>query len=132
MSRPQHADGNHTDHSQAKTRRSSRRPRRTALASFAWLVAVLLLVPMPQAFADDTELLRANSSNPFLFIVLDNSRSMAASIDDQPGDVVWASMGAIGPNGSVNLNDYFWNRGSVGPDIEAGAVTGWWYLRGVS
>jgi hypothetical protein len=55
-----------------------------------------------------------------------------ASIDDQPSDVVWASMGAIGPGGSVNLNDYFWGKGSVGPDIPVGQKTGYWYLRGNS
>lgn len=56
----------------------------------------------------------------------------AASIDDQPGEVVWANMGVIGPNGSVNMNEYFWNKGTVGPDIPASAVTGYWYLRGNS
>ncbi|GLZ01402.1 DUF6345 domain-containing protein [Actinoplanes sp. NBRC 103695] len=56
----------------------------------------------------------------------------AASIDDQPSDVVWANMGVIGANGSVTMNDYFWNRGPVGPDIPASAVTGYWYLRGIS
>jgi hypothetical protein len=54
------------------------------------------------------------------------------SIDDQPDDVVWASMGAIGSGGSVNLNDYFWGKGSVGPDISVGEKTGYWYLRGGS
>ncbi|MCA2219243.1 DUF6345 domain-containing protein [Jidongwangia harbinensis] len=55
-----------------------------------------------------------------------------ASIDDQPDDVVWASMGAIGPGGAVNLNDYFWNKGAVGPDIPAAQTTGYWYLSGLS
>jgi hypothetical protein len=55
-----------------------------------------------------------------------------ASIDDQPADVLWASMGAIGPGGSVNLNDYFWGKGAVGPDIPASSITGYWYLRGTS
>jgi hypothetical protein len=55
-----------------------------------------------------------------------------ASIDDQPADVLWASMGAIGPAGSVNMNDYFWGKGAVGPDIPAASITGYWYLRGTS
>jgi hypothetical protein len=55
-----------------------------------------------------------------------------ASIDDQPSEVVWASMGAIGAGGSVNLNDYFWGRGAVGPDVPAGQITGYWYLSGIS
>ncbi|HET9518137.1 MAG TPA: DUF6345 domain-containing protein [Actinoplanes sp.] len=55
-----------------------------------------------------------------------------ASIDDQPSSVLWASMGAIGPGGSVNMNDYFWGKGSVGPDIPAAQKTGYWYLRGTS
>ena len=56
----------------------------------------------------------------------------AASIDDQPPSVVWANMGVIGANGSVNMNEYFWNKGAVGPDIPASAVTGYWYIRGTS
>jgi hypothetical protein len=55
-----------------------------------------------------------------------------ASIDDQPSDVVWANMGAIGAGGSVDLNDYFWGRGAVGADIPASAVTGYWYISGNS
>lgn len=55
-----------------------------------------------------------------------------ASIDDQPSDVVWASMGVIGAGGSVNLNDYFWGKGPVGPDVPASGITGYWYLSGSS
>jgi hypothetical protein len=55
-----------------------------------------------------------------------------ASIDDQPGGVVWASMGAIGPGGAVNLNDYFWGKGAVGPDVPAAQKIGYWYLSGMS
>lgn len=55
-----------------------------------------------------------------------------ASIDDQPPSVVWASMGPIGAGGAVNLDDYFWGKGAVGPDVPAAAVTGWWYLSGMS
>lgn len=50
------------------------------------------------ARADDTELLRANSSNPFLFILLDNSRSMAASLDDR-----WVHAGADDPRSRLYI-----------------------------
>jgi hypothetical protein len=55
-----------------------------------------------------------------------------ASIDDQPGSVVWASMGVIGPGGLVNYNDFFWGRGPVGPDVPAAQITGYWRLSGNS
>jgi hypothetical protein len=55
-----------------------------------------------------------------------------ASIDDQPSDVSYASMGPIGPNGSVTMNDYFHGKGPVGADIPRTQLTGWWYLRGWS
>jgi hypothetical protein len=55
-----------------------------------------------------------------------------ASIDDQPPGVVWASMGVLGAGGMVNLNDYFWGKGPVGPDVPASGVTGYWYVSGLS
>jgi hypothetical protein len=55
-----------------------------------------------------------------------------ASIDDQPSSVVWATMGPIGAGGMVNLNDYFWGKGNVGPDVPASSRTGWWYISGTS
>ena len=55
-----------------------------------------------------------------------------ASIDDQPQEVVWASMGVIGPGGLVNYNDFFWNRGPVGPDVPAAQISGYWRLSGNS
>ncbi|WP_199512504.1 DUF6345 domain-containing protein [Nucisporomicrobium flavum] len=55
-----------------------------------------------------------------------------ASIDDQPAEVVWASMGPIGPGGAVSMNDYFWGRGAVSPDVPAASVTGYWYISGGS
>jgi hypothetical protein len=55
-----------------------------------------------------------------------------ASIDDQPSSVVWATMGPIGPGGLVNLNDYFWGKGAVGPDVPASQVSGYWYVSGSS
>ncbi|MEA2560541.1 MAG: hypothetical protein QOH06_2045 [Acidobacteriota bacterium] len=54
------------------------------------------------------------------------------SIDDQPAEVVWASMGVIGPGGLVNYNDFFWGRGPVGPDVPAAQITGFWRLSGSS
>ena len=73
--------------------------------------------------------------NPFLWWNKPMSVRTAwaqASIDDQPSSVVWASMGAIGAGGAVNLNDYFWGKGSVGADIPASSVTGYWYISGTS
>ena len=87
----------HSHRSRSSHRSSGRSPLRTVLAGLAAACA-LLLAPLPQAFADDTELLRANSSNPFLFIVLDNSRSMAASIDDQ-----WVHAGADDPRSRLYI-----------------------------
>ncbi|MEU3454675.1 DUF6345 domain-containing protein [Micromonospora sp. NPDC006766] len=55
-----------------------------------------------------------------------------ASIDDQPASVVWATMGPTGPRGLVNFDDYFWGKGSVGPDVPASSRTGWWYISGTS
>lgn len=55
-----------------------------------------------------------------------------ASIDDQPQQVVWATMGVISASGSVNWNDYFWGQGPVGPDIPAGQIRGYWRLSGSS
>lgn len=54
------------------------------------------------------------------------------SIDDQPSDVVWASMGPIGAGGLVNYNDYFWGKGPVGPDVPASQITGYWRISGGS
>ena len=54
------------------------------------------------------------------------------AIDDQPADVVWASMGPIGAGGLVNYNDYFWGKGAVGPDVPPGQITGYWRLSGGS
>jgi hypothetical protein len=55
-----------------------------------------------------------------------------ASIDDQPPQVTWATMGVISAGGWVNWNDYFWNQGSVGPDVPASQVTSFWRLSGGS
>ena len=55
-----------------------------------------------------------------------------ASIDDQPPQVVWATMGVISTAGSVNWNDYFWGHGPVGPDVPAGQIRGYWRVSGGS
>jgi hypothetical protein len=55
-----------------------------------------------------------------------------AAIDDQPADVVWASMGPIGQGGSVNYDDYFWGKGPVGPDVLPAQISGYWRISGNS
>jgi hypothetical protein len=55
-----------------------------------------------------------------------------ASIDDQPAEVIWATMGVISSGGLVNYNDYFWGSGSVGPDIPASQISGYWHISGNS
>jgi len=35
----------------------------------------------------------------------------------QPSSVIYSYMGVIGSGGASNYNDYFWNKGPVGPDI---------------
>ncbi|MET9231029.1 DUF6345 domain-containing protein [Lentzea sp. NPDC003310] len=55
-----------------------------------------------------------------------------ASIDTQPASVRWATMGVYLPSsgGLGNFDDYFWGKGSVGPDY---ASTGWfWRISGAS
>ncbi|WP_434450381.1 DUF6345 domain-containing protein [Lentzea sp. E54] len=55
-----------------------------------------------------------------------------ASIDTQPASVRWATMGVYQPatGGLGNYNDYFWGKGSVGPDYTS---TGWfWRISGAS
>jgi hypothetical protein len=55
-----------------------------------------------------------------------------ASIDTQPASVRWATMGVYLPasGGLGNYNDYFWGKGSVGPDY---ASTGlFWRISGAS
>ncbi|GAB2866939.1 DUF6345 domain-containing protein [Lentzea nigeriaca] len=54
-----------------------------------------------------------------------------ASIDTQPASVRWATMGPVTSSGALgNFNDYFWGKGSVGPDYGS---TGWfWRISGAS
>ena len=53
-----------------------------------------------------------------------------ASIDTQPASVTWATMGPIGSGGLANFNDYFWNKGPVGPDTLP--TGGFWRISGAS
>ncbi len=55
-----------------------------------------------------------------------------ASIDDQGSDVKFASMGPVSAAGMVNVDDYFWNKGAVGPDVPHAQLTAYWYLVGNS
>ncbi|CCH28297.1 DUF6345 domain-containing protein [Actinosynnema sp. NPDC047251] len=53
-----------------------------------------------------------------------------ASIDTQPPWVRWATMGPIGYSWIANYNDYFWNKGPVGPDTLP--TVGFWRISGWS
>ncbi|MET0070548.1 MAG: DUF6345 domain-containing protein [Candidatus Thiodiazotropha sp.] len=55
-----------------------------------------------------------------------------ASIDDQPAQVIWATMGVISDGNLTNYNDHYWGKGSVGPDIPASQKSGYWRLSGGS
>jgi hypothetical protein len=55
-----------------------------------------------------------------------------ASIDDQPAQVTWATMGVISNGSLTNYNDHYWGKGSVGPDVPASQVNGYWRLSGGS
>ncbi|HVM47835.1 MAG TPA: S8 family serine peptidase [Candidatus Acidoferrum sp.] len=39
-----------------------------------------------------------------------------------------AEMGPIGPGGAMDLNDFYWGCGPVGPTIRWWQIRGWWYL----
>ena len=51
-----------------------------------------------------------------------------ATDTDQPNGVVPVVMGVYGHNGESNINDYFWGKGSVGPDIRDGDIAGYWSI----
>lgn len=54
-----------------------------------------------------------------------------ASIDTQPASVRWASMGPVTSSGALgNYNDYFWGKGSVGPDYTSTGL--FWRISGAS
>jgi hypothetical protein len=52
------------------------------------------------------------------------------AIDKEPNDVVYRSMGNIGPGWVTNIGDHFWGQGSVGPDISAASRIGQWSITG--
>lgn len=53
----------------------------------------------------------------------------ATAMDIQGGSVVVGAMGPIRDDGVTNQNDYFWGRGSTGPDIRGARKTGHWVIR---
>ena len=54
---------------------------------------------------------------------------LATGIDIQGGSVTIGAMGPIRDDGVTNMNDFFWNSGSVGPDIPASRNNGFWVIR---
>ncbi|MBF0441417.1 MAG: hypothetical protein HQK54_05895 [Oligoflexales bacterium] len=50
--------------------------------------------------------------------------------DEQPSGVVAVVMGVMRSDGVSNINDYFWNKGSVGPDIRGSSISGYWTVTG--
>jgi hypothetical protein len=45
---------------------------------------------------------------------------------NQPSSVIACAMGVIGPSGLSGYDDYFWGKGSVGPDIRGANIHGYW------
>ena len=52
------------------------------------------------------------------------------AIDKEPNDVVYRSMGNIGPGWVTNIGDHFWGQGPTGPDISAAGRIGQWSITG--
>ncbi|MCG8487643.1 MAG: DUF6345 domain-containing protein [Chromatiales bacterium] len=52
-----------------------------------------------------------------------------ATDTNQPSGVVPVVMGVLGSSGMSNMNDYFWGKGSVGPDIRDGDIIGYWSIK---
>jgi hypothetical protein len=52
------------------------------------------------------------------------------AIDKEPNDVVYRSMGNIGPGWVTNIGDYFWGQGPTGPDIPVAGRIGQWSITG--
>jgi Family of unknown function (DUF6345) len=52
------------------------------------------------------------------------------AIDKEPNNVVYRSMGNIGPGWVTNIGDYFWGQGPTGPDISAAGRIGQWSITG--
>ncbi len=53
-----------------------------------------------------------------------------AAVSSQPhgAGVIYGIMGVIGPSGLADYDDYYWNKGNVGPDIRNGDIRGYWRL----
>lgn len=51
-----------------------------------------------------------------------------ATDTNQPDGVVPVAMGVFRYDGTSNMNDYFWGKGSVGPDIHDGDIGGYWTI----
>lgn len=54
------------------------------------------------------------------------------AIEVQPSSVRFSVMGVIGKDGMSNMNDHFWGKGSVGPDIRGSNIIGYWLIHGPS
>lgn len=69
-------------------------PKRTAKTGQAATAAALLLLALgaPQTLGDDRELLKKNTAEPYVFFLLDSSRSMSLSLDGK-----WVEGGADDP-----------------------------------
>jgi len=49
-----------------------------------------------------------------------------AKSEQQPAADIAVAIGVIGPASSSNYNDYFWGKGTVGPDIRGSNIRGYW------
>ncbi|SMF06917.1 DUF6345 domain-containing protein [Pseudobacteriovorax antillogorgiicola] len=52
----------------------------------------------------------------------------SAKDTNQPSGVVAVAMGVFRYDGVSNMNDYFWGKGSVGPDIRDSDIAGYWSI----
>lgn len=93
----------------------------------------LLLGYATESFDDTTE------GAKFAGYLLDDERPaplreawVKTAIEVQPDDkVIYAVMGVYGPGWTVpNYNDYFWEKGPVGPDVSGNAKIGYWRISG--
>jgi hypothetical protein len=93
----------------------------------------LLLGYATESFDDTTE------GAKFASYLLDDARPaplreawVKTAIEVQPDDgVIYAVMGVYGPGWTVpNYDDYFWEKGPVGPDVAGSAKIGYWRISG--
>jgi cbb3-type cytochrome oxidase cytochrome c subunit len=59
------------------------------------------------------------------FVLLAFGAQMAIDAQGDP-NVRYAAMGAYGTDGSSNYDDYFWGKGTTGPDIWS--IGGYWKI----